>query len=243
MRVRVVRTIHVKPGRFHDFLELSLKAAEHAAQRTKIRPDVFWVKHGGESATDVVVHMDFDSLAQYEKLFLEGLLFDQEYLTVAEQGADMVKREPNDGLIVLMDKDDFFMNMKDKTKGAASKPATPARGSIPPQRYRVGRYLSVPSGKLRKAMQHSFEFMDNFERAAKFRPELYCTRFTADSIGSVNMFFDFDNCPMCEPALMQHTRLLQKQDSDLIDTDPVDRLLVRVTPQDLGFDIAAAARP
>jgi hypothetical protein len=239
MRVRVTRSVQVKPDKLYPFLELSLKAAHHVTSRTKIEPDVFWVRHGAETPTDVMVFMDFDSLAQYEKLFLEGLLRDKDYLSLAEDGADMVRREPRDSLLVLMDKDDFFMNMKDAGKAQAA--ATPPRGSTGHKRYRLCRHVDVPTGKLRDYMKYAFAFIDDFEKAAKFRPELYCTRFTQERIGCSKMFFDFDECPMCGPALLQDAHTLATHGRHMTEGAPMDELYMRVTAQDLAFDLKSAS--
>src|SRR5687768_11721676 len=105
MRVRVVRSVLVRPEKLRNFLQLSLGAVSHVEARTSIRPEVYWVRHTADDQADVKVFMDFDSLGQYENLFLEGLLYDKKYLSLAEKAAEMVREEPRDELLVLMDKD------------------------------------------------------------------------------------------------------------------------------------------
>jgi hypothetical protein len=231
MRVRVVRSVKVKPRKFRDFLKLSLDTAARVEAQTKICPDVFWVRHKAEDEADVKVFMDFDSLAQYEKLFLEGLLYDKNYLTLAEKAVDMILEEPRDELLVLMDQDDFFMNLKSSKRLA---PANLARGAVAPRRNRMSRHVDVPTGKLRDFMKSAFEFSDRFQRVAGFRPEVFCTRFTQERIGCSKIFFDFDECPQCDSILLDQKLEWAQKTPELIDGTPVDELYVRATQRDLA---------
>lgn len=230
MRVRVVRSVLVKPEKIRKFLQLSLEIGSHVEARTSIRPEVFWVRHADDQA-DVKAFMDFDSLGQYEKLFLEGLLFDKKYLSLAEKAEGMVREEPRDELLVLMDKDDFFMNMKGNRKQA---PANLARGAVPPRRYRLSRHVDVPTGKLRDFMKSAFEFSDRFQEKVGFRPEVYCTRFTQERIGCSKMFFDFDECPQCDSLLLEQKADWATNPGGFIDGIPKDELFVRFSEGDLG---------
>jgi hypothetical protein len=236
MQVRVIRTIEVKPACLSEFFDLTLKGAEYVESRTGVQPEVFWVRHGSKRPTDAKVFMDFESLAEYEKLFLEGLLYDERYLRMSEQAAHMITEEPRDELLVLMDKDDFFMNLNG---GSAESGAQPANRPLRPRearRYRLTRHVDVRTGKLRDFMQASFAFMDRFESVVGFRPDLFCTRFTQERIGCTNMFFDYDDCPMCEPILMRQTEELVKTAGDVVDGVPTDELFVRVGPEALATE-------
>jgi len=218
--------VAVKPSMLQDFWDVSLNGAEYVESRTKIRPEVFSVRDGTSSPTDAKIFMDFDSMAQYEDLFLHGLLYDAEYLTLAEQSLPMIVQEPSDEMFVLMDKDDFFMNLKDQSKRA---PANLPRSALVPQRYRVCQHVDVTAGGLREVMKYSFDFMDKFEQEVGFRPQLFCTRFSRERIGCSKMYFDFDDCPMCDATIQRFNEQMMNDLPRVIDTIMPNEFYTQIT--------------
>lgn len=229
MRVRVTRTIKAQPTRLDELLALTVRTAEHVAERTDIRPDVFAVRYAPKEAGDVKVFTDFDSLAQYEELFLAGLLSDAQYLDLAEEAAQLVRQEPRDELLVLLDRDDFFLNYKDQT---SQEPINPPRGSQPLRRYRLMRHVDVSTGRLREYMKRAFEFADRFQEVTSMQPEVFCTRFAAERIGCSQVFYDYDDCPMCGPLLLGQERELADAPG-LLERPPIDELYQRIGHEEL----------
>jgi hypothetical protein len=225
-QVRVTRTILAQPTRLDELLTLSYKSAQLVADQTGIEPEVFWVRHAPRESGDVKIFMDFDSLAQYEELFLTGLLSSEAYLTAAEEAAELIRREPRDELLVLLDRDDFFLNMKDRTKAEKRNPAREARRAT---RYRTMRHVDVATGRLRDYMKHAFQFVEEFEQTTGIRADVFCTRFAAERIGCSQIFYDADDCPMCGPMLLKHTRELAVELPGVLERPPVDELYERVT--------------
>jgi hypothetical protein len=181
--------------------------------------------------------MDFDSFAHYEKDFLESLPYDKVYLTFVQKMADFVTQEPRDEVLVLMEKDYFFSKKSRKKQS----PVNPAQESVASRRYRLVRHLDIKRGKLRDFLMDAYDFMDKFERVTHFRPELYSTRFGVERVGSSRIFFDYDDCPMCEPILMQHSEQLMRDTRDLLASPPSDQLYVQVSHKDFTFDLKSAA--
>lgn len=236
MRVRIQRSVKVKSDHLTNFLEVALAASDHAEKKTEIRPDVFWVRDCAEDGSNVKIFTDYDSLAQYESLFLEGLLYDREYLGLAEKTVEMIEEEPSDECYVLMDRDDYFMNYKD-AKGKAQKAAAVPRLDMPKHtRYRLCHHVDVHKGRLREYMKSAFSFIDALAGRIEFPPHLFCTRFSAERIGCGKVYIDFDNCPECGPALLQQEQILTSQPG-LLDRPPVNELYIRVGLEDIGFSL------
>jgi hypothetical protein len=238
MEVRVVRTVEVKPESIRDFLRLSLDVAKYVSSKINITPDVYWWRHGSNGEADFAIFTDFPSLAIYEKEFLEGLLFDKVYLDLVETGGRMIHREPQDELLVRMDRNDFFMNLKNP--GATPQPKVRAAQGARPRYRRLRGFYSAPN-KLRDVMMHSFDVFDRFEALTGVTPEIYCTRFTYRSgIGSVRQFFDYgDPPPGSDPFFLAHNQEFNRVLPGATDKPPVDELYVLVTEDHANFGLAA----
>lgn len=238
MRIRIVRSIQVKANELLNALQLSLRTADHVEAQVKIRPGVFWVRYGPQQSPEVKIFMDFDSFAHYEQDFLESLPYDTVYMNFVQKMADFVTQEPRDEVLILMEKDYFFGSKSRKKRSAVN----PARKSAPQRRYRLVRHLDVKRGKLRDFLTATYDFMDKFELATQVRPELYSTRFGVERVGSSKIFFDYDDCPLCEPILMRHSQLLMQDTRDLLASPPSDQLYAQVSHKDFTLDLESAAR-
>lgn len=109
--IRVVRTVQAKPGKLKDLMKASFELAQHMEKAYKIRAEIFCNRFSTRSIGGLVIFMDFESLAQYESIFLDSVLRDNDYLRTLESTTDFVQDTPRDEMIVRLNGDDHFMNL------------------------------------------------------------------------------------------------------------------------------------
>jgi hypothetical protein len=241
MKVRIQRSVAVHPEKIREFIDLSLKNCEKAGQLMGCEPELFYHQHSESKFADFRIFTDFDSLKDYEELFLERLLLDDSYHEIGAAFTEMIDDEPRDELLVRLEPDDFFMNRAN----AGSRPVYAFEQqakltSNPKPRYRRVREFRASKGRLSEVMRMNFDFMDNFHRAANVTPEYFCTRFATARIGSSMMFFDHDDCPECTPSFIEQDALIFSKSSGLLLNMPTDTLLTRVTARDASYSLQAA---
>lgn len=241
MKVRIQRSVAVKPEHIRKFIDLSLTACDKAGAIMGVEPELFYNAHRRGKAADFRIFTDFDSLKDYEELFLERLLMEKTYHEMGAAAVDMVEDEPRDELFVRLEPDDYFMNL-----GAAPKrqayafEAAPRAAARTKPRYRRIREFSAAKGRLQEVMRMNFDFIDQFHRKTQTIPDYFCTRFATSRIGSSNMYFDHENCPMCTPSFLEQDELIRTKFNDLLLSTPGDILLTRITPADASFTLRSA---
>ena len=50
------------------------------------------------------------------------------------------------------------------------------------------------------------------------------------------MFFDYNDCPMCGPAFLEQDHTIAESEGLLL-TRPIDRLFMRIVPEDVNFQL------
>jgi hypothetical protein len=76
MQIRVQRSINVIPEYQKKFLEFALKGIEHFRSITGIEPELFVNLRPVDRPVEVRIFTDFESMAQYEDIFLHKTLRD-----------------------------------------------------------------------------------------------------------------------------------------------------------------------
>jgi len=205
MQIRVKRSINVIPEYQNKFLEFALKGIEHFRNATGIEPELFVNLRPVDRPVEVTVFTDFESMAQYEDIFLHKMLRDDSYLDMPEVVVDMIYNQPQDEMYVRLDADDHFMNRKGGRVVTTSTLDLSRSASLNKKvaTYRTEREYRASKGRLRDTMFLSFEFMHNLYGASGHAADLFCTRFSILGIGTVKLYFDSDDCPQCGPAFLQ----------------------------------------
>lgn len=234
MQVRIVRTVEVKPESALDFVKLSLDVAQHTREKIKVDPNTYWSPHHPGGCVLFRSFTDFDSMADYEQRFLEGLLLDETYLKMAEGGVKFIENEPRDELLVRLLPDDYFMSLKGRRRFEIPKAPKTAG---PPPRYLREREYCAEKGKLREVMTHTFHFMGQFTDATGLYPEYFCTRFATERIGCSKLFVGYDECIVCGPIFMAQDHLYATDLSGLLLSPPIDTLYTRVTEELAGYQL------
>jgi len=233
MQIMVVRSVNVKPECVIDFMKYSLEAVEQTQKAIDILPDVFVRQDHTGSGFEFRIFSEFDSMAQYERTFLEGLLLDGTYLDIAERGVAMITAEPRDELLVRLSPDDYFMVRKDERIEQEFE-RKQVRAS--PARYRREFELCADKGRLREVMRDCFNVMERFAGLTDIWPDLYCTRFTAGRIGSVRMYLDYDECPACDNLFFHLAEKYSTTMKTALLGPPSNTLYLRVTDQLAPFN-------
>lgn len=233
MKVMVVRSINVRPEKVGDFMRYSLEAAEHSQNAAGILSEIFVKQDHAGADFEFRAFTEFDSLAQYEKTFLEGLLLDGTYLDIVERGVDMVTAEPRDELLVNLEPDDYFMNRKDKHVEYKFEEIQSV-GST--SRYRREFELRADKGRLREVMKDSFAIMEKFAIENEIRPKLYCTRFTAGRIGGARMYIDCNHSLACDKLFFSLNEKYATSMKGALTDPPSNTLYLRVTEELAAFN-------
>jgi len=237
VEIRVQRTVSVHPRFVRAFIGAALEATTHSAGVMGIETEVFYNVHAKAQNSDFRFFTDFNSMAQYESVFLGKLLSDSKYLDMAARAVDMITDEPLDELFVRLRPDDYFMNLRGgKRREFKFEKASP-NPSVKP-RYRREREYCASKGRLRDVMQINFAFMEDFFSATNNVPRYYCTRFSVERIGCSKLFFDLDNCPVCDQAFLEQDEMFSTQFSGMLLTKPIDTLFMRLTPRDGDFNLS-----
>jgi hypothetical protein len=242
MEIRVQRVISVEPRFLQEFMRMALDLAEYASSVMGVETEVFYNVYKPGKTAEFVIFTDFESMAQYEQVFLGSLLFDSRYLEIAEQMVDMITDEPLDALFVHLKPDDYFMNLRgDSSLANEFEEARKARLNRKEKfRYRHEREYCASKGRLREVMKMNFGFMEEFYRATNNPPAYYCTRFAPQRIGCSKLYFDYDECPMCNPAFLEqdHRIITLSESEGLLLTRPIDTLYLRITRKEVDLQSA-----
>lgn len=233
MKIRIHRSMSVVPQYTPEFVRAALDVEARATEVMGVESDFFYFHDESTKTAEFRVFTDFESMAQYEEVFLGSLLHDGTYLKMAASAVEMITDEPRDEMFVHMAPDDFFMNL-----GTSERPVysfekanlEPVKG-----RYRREREFCASKGRLRDVMRMQFDFTERFYLETGMVPNYVCTRFSAERIGCSKASYDFDECPVCDPLFMEQDALIQP---GMLLSPPIDRLYERVTEQ-MSFNLAA----
>jgi hypothetical protein len=240
MQVMVVRNVNVKPECVGEFMKYSLDAVKKTQNAIGVKPDVFVRQDHSGAGFDFRIFTEFDSMAQYETVFLEGLLKNGTYLDIAERGVSLVTAEPRDELLVRLSPDDFFMVRKSER---IEYDFEQKKRNVSSPRYRREFELCAEKGRLREVMRDCFDVMERFTALTDIPPDLYCTRFTAGRIGSVRMYLDYDDCPVCDGLYFHLNEKYASSMKTALLSPPSNTLFLRVTDKLASFsefDFASA---
>ena len=238
MKIRVQRKIEVFPTFQRKFLSAALESAEKFGKNTGVHPEVFINLYKNSSNVEVRVFTDFDSLAQYEDLFLHKVLKDSKYLDAAESLYDMIVDEPQDEMYVRMDTEDFFLSKKHKVKpGAHINLKHDANLNKRRGTYRIEREYCASKGRLADVMKMNFDFAERFKIGTGHSIDYFCTRFSAARIGCSKIFFDPDECPECGPAFLEQDQEIAQVEG-LLKTPPMTTVYKRVDAALVSYNLA-----
>jgi hypothetical protein len=238
MKIRVQRKIEIYPRFQHKFLSVLVNDAERLFKKTNVYPDIFINLYKNASAVEVRIFTDFDSLAQYEEIFLHKVLKDSKYLDVAESLVDMIVDEPQDEMYVRMDTEDAFMNRKHKIKPVTNLDLRhAAKLNKGRATFRTEREYCASKGKLADVMKMNFEFADKFKDATGHGVDYFCTRFSAARIGCSKIFWDSDECPECAAVFLRQDLEIATNFEGLLKTPPMTTVYRRVDAELLSFDL------
>lgn len=243
MQIRVQRRVNVIPEYQNKFLDLALRGVERIQETMGIQPDLFLNLYTENKAVEVRIFTDFESMAQYEELFLHKVLRDDSFLDAAESAVEMVYDNPQDEMYVRMDIEDYFMNRK----GGAIKRSNidlshEARLNKQPATFRTEREYYASKGRLRDVMQMNFEFADDLKASTGIGADYFCTRFSAARIGSSKLYFDHDDCPQCGEIFLEQDQLISSHNDGLLLRRPITTVYKRITAETLGFNVKKFAR-
>lgn len=226
MRIRVKRSVSVYPQYREQFLELTLKGIEGAKKAVGIQPEAFVDLNETPNRLDVKIFTDFDSMAQYEDLFLHKLLKNDSFLDGPEAAVEMIHDNPHDEMFVRLDVKDYFMNRKgDSGFEVLPEPAKSEQKS----RYLMERMYCASKGRLREMMQITFRHIEEFSKATGIMPDFHCTRFAAGRIGAAQETVSFDNPAIWEDYYAAHDRMIDEKYPGLLLRPTVTTLYRRVT--------------
>jgi hypothetical protein len=243
MKIRVQRKIEVYPRFQNKFLNVLVADAEKFFNKTNVYPDIFVNLYKNASAVEVRIFTDFDSLAEYEEIFLHKVLKDTKYLDVAEGLVDMIVDEPQDEMYVRMDVEDVFMNRKHKVKpGKNLDLSQSAKLNKGRATFRTEREYCASKGRLADVMKMNFDFAEKFKIGTGHGVDYFCTRFSAARIGCSKIFWDSDECPQCASAFLQQDQEIAVRFEGLLKAPPMTTVYRRVDAELLAFDLNKAVR-
>jgi hypothetical protein len=226
MRIRVKRSVSVYPQYKQQFLELTLKGIEGARQAVGIEPEAFVDLNETPNRLDVKIFTDFDSLAQYEDLFLHKLLKNDSFLDGPEAAVEMIHDNPRDEMFVRLDVKDYFMNRKgDAGFDVLPEPAKSDKKAL----YLMERMYATAKGRLREMMQITFRHIEEFAEKTGVVPDFHCTRFTAGRIGGAQETTPIDGSLNWEEHYAAHDRMLDEKYPGLLLRPTVTTMYRRVT--------------
>lgn len=223
-RIRVQRSMSVLPKYTPEFVRAALDVEAYATKVMGVESDFFYHPAESNERAEFRSFTDFESMAQYEEVFLGRLLHDATYLQMAAKAVELITDEPRDEMFVHMTPDDFFLNL-----GTTSRPkysfenaqVTRIKG-----KFRREREFCASKGRLREVMRMQFDFTEKFFRQTGRIPDYTCTRFSAERIGCSKAFYDFDECPMCDSLFLEQDKTILP---GMLLSPPADRLFERVT--------------
>lgn len=226
MRIRVKRSVSVYPQYKQQFLELTLKGIEGARQAVGIEPEAFVDLNESSDRLEVKIFTDFDSLAQYEDLFLHRLLKNDNFLDGPEAAVEMIHDNPRDEMFVRLDVKDYFMNRKgDSGFAVLPEPKKSDKKSL----YLMERMYSTSKGRLREMMQITFRHIEEFAAKTGVVPDFHCTRFTAGRIGGAQETTPIDNDLKWEEHYAEHDRMIDEKYPGLLQRPTTTTFYRRVT--------------
>ena len=110
--IRVHRTVEAKPGKLRDVMKAAFTMANQVKESTGKEVQIYCSRFTAGSIGSLHIYADFESMAEYEATFIEGVLGDENYLRALEAGSELIKDHPRDELIVRLDAErDFFMSL------------------------------------------------------------------------------------------------------------------------------------
>ena len=244
MRICVKRSVSLYPQYKDQFFELVLKSVDEAKGAMGVVPKAFVDLAQKPDRIDVKVFTSFDSLAQYEELFLHKMLKNNVFLDAAGSAVEMIHDNPRDEMFVRLEADDYFMNRF----GEQGFEDLTSMNVEDGQKYRIERLFCAAPGRLRETMIATFAF--NAEFAEKFGrlPEYHCTRFAADRIGGATQVVDFDHgLEQYMQAFRDFDRMIAEKHPGMLLRPTVDSLYRRVTEDLIGMkglddELSAQAR-
>ena len=230
MEIRVKRSVSIYPEFKDKFMELTLKASEAAKDIMGVEPHSFVNLTESPNRLDVIVYTDFESMAQYEEVFLHKALLTNEFLDDAEDGLKMIHDNPRDEMFVRLKTDDFFMNRK----GEYNLADMSAFRSDEKEKYRVERLFCVAPGRLKESMAFTFEQNEKYTKEFNRMPDYFCTRFASNRIGGATTYHDVDNCEKLPGIFAEFDRLVEEKHPGLLMRATEDMYLRRITEDMLG---------
>lgn len=236
MEIRVQRSVSVQPKFTREFARAALETEAHASRVMGVESDLFYHPRDNGGTAQFRIFTDFQSMAQYEEVFLGKLLHDATYLEMSARAVEMITDEPLDEMFVRLRTDDFFMNLGAKDRPKFSFEAARSRKKA---RYRREREYCASKGKLRDVMRMNFDFIESMFRATGNPADYFCTRFSVERIGCSKAYWDLDDCPVCDPAFLEQDAVIQP---GMLLSMPLDRIYVRLTPEVANFNLAANAK-
>lgn len=111
MAIRVHRIALSKPGKLREMMKMAYDLSQHMERETGKETQIYCSRFSANRIGSAHYFMDFDSMAEYEELFINKMLKDRHYLQMLARGADLLEYEPTDELIFKIEPDDFFMNL------------------------------------------------------------------------------------------------------------------------------------
>lgn len=230
MRIRVMRSVSVYPEHKEKFFELTLKGVEHAKQAVGIDAEPFVVLDEESPRVNVRIYTDFESVAQYEELFLHGLLKDGEFLDVPEAAVDMIHDNPLDELYVRLDVEDYFMNRYGNV-GLGRDEVVKRTEKLP---YRIERLFTASKGRLREAMQVNFEYFRDIKERTGEHIGYHCTRFAAGRIGGAVQDREVESLVGMEEQFIEQDQILASRPGLLL-RPTVNTVMRRITTDMLNI--------
>jgi hypothetical protein len=242
MKIRVQRKIEVYPKLQNSFLNILFNTAEQFHSYTNIYPDIFIRLFGTSLYPEVRIFMDFDSLAQYEDIFLHKILKDTKYLDSSGFLSDMIIDEPQDEMYARVYIDDFFMNLKHKKQDNIQYDVSGVDGlSKHKKRFRIEREYCASKSKLADVLKMNFDFTEGYNNGSGHIVDYFCTRFSAERIGSAKIFWDSDDCLQYVDAFLQQDQEIASNFEGLLKAPPRTTVYRRLDSALLRFDAGAAS--
>ncbi|MER9439196.1 hypothetical protein [Mesorhizobium sp. M0618] len=199
--------------------------------------------YSGTASVEVRIFTDFESMAQYEEIFLHTALQNDKYLDVAESAVDMILDEPQDEMYVRLDADDFFMNRKGdgqiETGSLDLSRTAPLNKKV--ATFRTEREYCASKGRLRDVMQLNFQFAQDLKVLTGHGSDYFCTRFSALRIGSSKLYFDSEDCPQCADAFLEQDLDIATRFPGLLLSPPMTKVYKRITSDTLSFNMRGGA--
>jgi hypothetical protein len=229
MRIRVQRKIDVYAKSQLKFLHILLSTAETFRANLNINPDIFISIFHRCDNPEVKIFIDFESLAEYEEIFLHKILKDTNYLDSSGYFSEMIVDEPQDEMYARVEIDDFFMNRKHNINIKDSVNTINFDKNVDVKRkFRIEREYCSNKTRLADVLKMNFEFAENNNMSDICTIDYFCTRFSAERIGSAKIYWDSDDCAEHIDAFLQQDQEIIANYDGLLREPPRTRVYRRV---------------